>query len=60
VQLIFLTSDLYLWGGGERVAVLMANHYAAKAHEVTLLLVGRPGGVFHCEINPKVVENCLI
>ncbi len=59
MKLIFLVSDLHLWGGGERVAVLMANHYAAKGIETTLLSVGKPGGVFRFEIDPKVSVNYL-
>ena len=59
MKLIFLVSDLHLWGGGERVAVLMANHYTAKGKEVTLLSVARPGGVFRFEISPKVKVEYL-
>lgn len=59
MQLIFLVSDLHLWGGGERVAVLMANHYAAKGVPATLLSVGRPGGVFRFEIDPVVKVEYL-
>lgn len=59
MKLIFLVSDLHLWGGGERVAVLMANHYAAKSTEVTLLSVGKPGGVLLFEIDPAVKVEYL-
>lgn len=59
MKLIFLVSDLHLWAGGERVAVLMANHYAAKGIETTLLSVGRPGGVFRFEIDPCVKVDYL-
>lgn len=59
MKLIFLVSDLHLWGGGERVAVLMANHYAAKGIETTLLSVGKPGGVFRFEIDPQVKVEYL-
>ncbi|MEI7831016.1 MAG: glycosyltransferase family 4 protein [Prolixibacteraceae bacterium] len=59
MNLVFLVSDLHLWGGGERVAVLMANHYAAKGIETTLLSVGKPGGVFRFDIDPRVKVDYL-
>ena len=60
MKLIFLITHLHPWGT-ERVAVLMANHYATKGLDVTLLVVGRPGGVFRFEIDPGVkVDNLNI
>jgi glycosyltransferase involved in cell wall biosynthesis len=59
MKLIFLVSDLHLWGGGERVAILMANHYAAKGIETTLLSVGKPGRVFRFDIDPLVKVDYL-
>jgi glycosyltransferase involved in cell wall biosynthesis len=59
MKLFFLVSDLHLWGGGERVAVLMANHYAAKGIETTLLSVGKPGGVFRFDIDQRVKVDYL-
>jgi len=59
MTLIFLVSDLHLWGGGERVAILMANHYATQGVETTLLSVGRPGGVFRFEIETRVKVDYL-
>jgi glycosyltransferase involved in cell wall biosynthesis len=59
MNLVFLLSDLHLWAGGERVAVLMANHYAAKGVETTLLSVGKPGGVFRFDIDPRIKVDYL-
>ncbi|MEI7423470.1 MAG: glycosyltransferase family 4 protein [Prolixibacteraceae bacterium] len=59
MKLIFLVADLHLWGGGERVAVLMANHYVAKGIEVTLLSVGKPDGDFRFVIDPRVKVDYL-
>jgi glycosyltransferase involved in cell wall biosynthesis len=59
MKLIFLIPNLYPWGGTERVAVLMANHYAAQGADVTLLSVGRPGRVFRFEVGPGVKEDSL-
>jgi len=52
-------SDLHLWGGGERVAIMMANHYAAKGVDSTLLSVGRSSGGFRFKIDPNVTVNYL-
>lgn len=59
MKLVFLIPDLHPWGGTERVAVLMANHYAAKGIEVTLLSVGRPGRVFRFEVDAEVKKDSL-
>ncbi|MCL6102018.1 MAG: hypothetical protein M1292_05925, partial [Bacteroidetes bacterium] len=59
MKLTFLVSDLHLWGGGERVAMLIANHYASKGIKTTLLSVGRPGRVFRFEIDPAVKVEYL-
>ena len=58
MKLIFLITHLRPWGT-ERVAVLMANHYATMGLDVTLLVVGRPGGVFRFEIDPRVKVDYL-
>lgn len=58
MKLIFLITHLQPWGT-ERVAVLMANHYATNGLDVTLLVVGRPGGVFRFEIDPEVKVDYL-
>jgi glycosyltransferase involved in cell wall biosynthesis len=59
MKLIFLIPDLHLWGGGERVAVQMANHYASKGMETILLSVGTQGGDFRFEIDPDVKVEYL-
>ena len=58
MKLIFLIPYLHPWGT-ERVAVLMANHYAAKGIETTLLSVAGPGGVFRFVIDPRVKLDSL-
>lgn len=59
MKLTFLVADLHLWAGGERVAVLMANHYVAKDIEVTLLSVGQQGRDFRFEIDSRVKVEYL-
>lgn len=58
MKLIFLITHLRPWGT-ERVAVMMANHYAGKGVDTTLLSVGKPGGAFRFEIEPRVKVDCL-
>lgn len=41
------------------MAVLMANHYATKGFEATLLSVGKPGGVFRFDLDPQVKVEYL-
>ena len=49
---------MHSWGT-ERVAVLMANHYATKGVDTTLLSVGRPSEAFRFELHHGVKVDCL-
>ena len=49
-----MVPDLHLWGGGERVATLLANRFVSRGDEVTILSVATSGTAQRFAIDPRV------